>query len=306
MENKKISAAVILSLKEALSVIYWYKGDLRKFLTVTIGDSPILGLLNWDDLKRNIAWELVDRLCKNEAANQAVLLHLIYQVSQITNFSHLERLENGEAKARAGKNAVQALRSQIGLLESFYKDSSLIGEQRARYAEEQRRKSAINHSLEELRADFSNLVCMSDRKARGYEFERFLCSLFEVFDLDPRASFRCNGEQIDGAFTFENTDYLVEAKWQKEPVSIGDLYKLQGAVLSKLENTLGVFISINGFSNDAVEGFCGARPNIFLMDGADLMTVLENRIGLSELLRLKRREASQTGNIYLRAQDRSI
>lgn len=42
---------------------------------------------------------------------------------------------------------------------------------------------------------------------------------------------------------------------------------------------------------------------MFLMDGADLMAVLDQRIELPELLRRKRREASQTGNIYLRVQD---
>jgi hypothetical protein len=47
--------------------------------------------------------------------------------------------------------------------------------------------------------------------------------LFEVFDLDPKASFRITEEQIDGAFTFDMTDYLFEAKWQKNTTSIEDL-----------------------------------------------------------------------------------
>jgi hypothetical protein len=39
---------------------------------------------------------------------------------------------------------------------------------------------------------------------------------------------------------------------------------------------------------------------MLLMDGSDLMAVLEGRIDLIQLLLRKRREASQTGNIYLR------
>lgn len=42
---------------------------------------------------------------------------------------------------------------------------------------------------------------------------------------------------------------------------------------------------------------------MILMDGSDLMAVLENRIDLVELLLLKRRHAAQTGNILLKAQD---
>jgi len=39
---------------------------------------------------------------------------------------------------------------------------------------------------------------------------------------------------------------------------------------------------------------------MLLMDGSDLMGVLEGRVDMVQLLLRKRREASQTGNIYMR------
>jgi hypothetical protein len=39
---------------------------------------------------------------------------------------------------------------------------------------------------------------------------------------------------------------------------------------------------------------------MILMDGSDMMAILEGRTDLIQLLLRKRREASQTGNIYLR------
>jgi len=39
---------------------------------------------------------------------------------------------------------------------------------------------------------------------------------------------------------------------------------------------------------------------MILMDGSDLMAVLEGRIDLVQLLLRKRRQAAQTGQIYLR------
>jgi hypothetical protein len=42
---------------------------------------------------------------------------------------------------------------------------------------------------------------------------------------------------------------------------------------------------------------------MILMDGSDLMAVLEGRIDLTQLLRRKRRHASQIGNIYLKVGD---
>lgn len=123
---------------------------------------------------------------------------------------------------------------------------------------------------------------------------------FELCDLDPRASFKIVGEQIDGAFTFEGTDYLFEAKWQQEFVSAADLDVLAGKLSRKLDNTLGLFLSANGFSEDGVKAHSSGRRLMILMDGSDLMAVLEGRIDLVRLLLRKRREGSQTGNIYLR------
>jgi hypothetical protein len=119
-----------------------------------------------------------------------------------------------------------------------------------------------------------------------------------LFDLDPKASFRNIGEQIDGAFALEGTDYLFEAKWQQDAVAIQDLDAFSAKVQRKLENTLGLFLSINGFSPDAIEAHSRGTPNSILMDGADLLAVLEQRIDFVTLLIRKKRHAAQTGRIF--------
>ena len=42
---KKIAPAAIIALKEALSTVYWYKSDLRSFLTSKVSPA-ILAALN--------------------------------------------------------------------------------------------------------------------------------------------------------------------------------------------------------------------------------------------------------------------
>jgi len=42
---------------------------------------------------------------------------------------------------------------------------------------------------------------------------------------------------------------------------------------------------------------------MLLMDGADLMAVLENRVDLKDMLFRKRRHASDTGDIFLKFPD---
>jgi hypothetical protein len=144
------------------------------------------------------------------------------------------------------------------------------------------------------------LVVSQNVQGRGFELEKVMYDLFELFDLDPKASFRNTGEQIDGAFSFDGTDYLFEAKWQQELANAAALDGFAAKVRRKLENTLGVFLSINGFSQDGIAAHSSGGAVVILMDGADLMAVLEERIDFVSLLLRKKRHAAQTGNIYLR------
>ena len=52
--SKKIVPAALLALKQALTDVYWYKSDLRSFLTATLSKAELVAQLNWDDYKRNI------------------------------------------------------------------------------------------------------------------------------------------------------------------------------------------------------------------------------------------------------------
>jgi hypothetical protein len=51
MTAKTIAPAGLVALKEALTNVYWYKGDLRSFLTSTLSNPSLLASLNWGDLQ---------------------------------------------------------------------------------------------------------------------------------------------------------------------------------------------------------------------------------------------------------------
>jgi len=55
---------------------------------------------------------------------------------------------------------------------------------------------------------FHEIALDNSHQQRGFKLEKFLNELFCFFDLDPKFSFKIKGEQIDGSFTFDNTDYL--------------------------------------------------------------------------------------------------
>jgi hypothetical protein len=298
--KKIISPVAINALSEALTNIYWYKSELRSFLTHTISDTTILSKLNWEDYKRNIVSTLVNFLAKHQDTYKNDLLKLITEVCKMNDFSHLERLEDGKEKAKTAKRTVEALRNQMAGHKDLVEELKKQEDRRKAAYEKTLKVKDVQQRLDEIKTDFYQLVSSTDPQTRGFKLEKIIKELFSLFDLDPKASFRIQGEQIDGGFTFESNDYLFEGKWQQESCNIQDLDAFSGKLTRKLDNTLGLFCSINGFSEDAVKAHSTGRRLMILMDGSDLMAVLEGRIDLLQLLLRKRRHASQTGNIYLK------
>ena len=296
---KKYSAVAVQALKEALCSIYWYKSDLKSFLRHTFSNHAILGKTDWDTYKRQIFSDIVDALLADETRNSDDLERLFQEVCKFQSFRHLEQLEDGKKKARIAKESVDALRKLVTTHDQVSNDEKKIEERRKKAAEKLAQSAAVIAKLEEMKQRFMGMLTQSDAQKRGFELERLMYDLFQLFDLDPKASFRNLGEQIDGAFHLEATDFLFEGKWQKEPIGTQDLDGFAAKVNRKLDNTLGLFFSLNGFSPTAVAAHSTGRPVVLLMTGEDLMAVLEGRIDFVSLLLRKRRHAALTGQILL-------
>lgn len=303
--KKKISPQAIVALEKALSMIYWYKRDLKRFLHQIIGDGTgILAVIDWTDLKKNIAARVIDILVKNGDKTYNDLMQLLFSVSDFSDFSHLEILDGGKEKAKNAKNAVSVLRMYVHGHQDIQRE---LEDARLRWGKNQERQDQLNrtkHILSELKNEFYSWSVSSDRQGSGFALEKILYRLFELSDLDPKGSFKVIGEQIDGAFSFNYEEYLLEAKWRNKQTPLSDLDSFSGKIGRKFENTLGLFISISGFSDDALTQFRNSSDKrVLLMDGEDLIAILDERVTLSDLLARKRREAAQTGNIYLKYRD---
>ena len=137
-------------------------------------------------------------------------------------------------------------------------------------------------------------------RQRGYRFEQLLNGLLVADALDPRTSFKPSGEQIDGSFFFDGTVFLLEAKWQAGAIPASELYGFKGKVDGKLLGTLGVFISMSGYSEDAVDALTlGKSLNLILFDQADIDAIVRENFGFREVLRRKMRAAAEQGLVYL-------
>jgi hypothetical protein len=134
---------------------------------------------------------------------------------------------------------------------------------------------------------------------RGYQFEKLLNELLTRDELAPRLSYKSKGEQIDGSFLCDGRIFLLEAKWHKKPTSASTIYAFKGKVEGKLVGTLGVFISMAGFTNDCVDALVlGKSLDVLLFDQDDMTTAVSKTGAFAELLRLRMREAAETGSVY--------
>ena len=153
--------------------------------------------------------------------------------------------------------------------------------------------------LGELKQAYIELTNSEDRQASGYGLEDLLKELFALNEIRYRKSYRAKGEQIDGFFAFGGFDYLVEARWRRKQPSLQDLLAFKGKVDRKIESTRGIFVSVNGFREEDVQGLREAgSANLVLFDGYDLSLILENRVSLIDALQAKVEKAAQEGTLY--------
>lgn len=158
----------------------------------------------------------------------------------------------------------------------------------------------IEIPLESLRRTFDELTITADRQAAGLEFEKWLTKLFDCHGLRPRQPFRVTGEQIDGSFVLDDDVYLIEAKWETDKLPEADLLVFRGKVEGKSAFTRGLFISVNGYSEQSLDAITrGKQPNFAMIDGAHLYRVLQGAVRLDDLLRQVVRGLQEQGRPYI-------
>jgi hypothetical protein len=168
-----------------------------------------------------------------------------------------------------------------------------IGSQNLEQQLSQQRRS---QALGQLKEEFFRLAVESDRNKAGLALEQLLNQLFDLFHLHPRQPFRIVGEQIDGSFELEGQIYLLEAKWEKQPLPEADLLIFRGKIEGKSTFTRGVFIALNDVSLPARDAITrGKAPSFFVMNGHDLIMILSEAVSLTDFLRKRVRLLAEEG-----------
>lgn len=178
------------------------------------------------------------------------------------------------------RGLVAEIRRVIGVKDSFTRMSVERDKEKQQHQREHDAKIAAlqkqKAQREQLRKELFALFAESNAQKRGKALEGILNLLFESEGFLVREAFMMCGtdgegvvEQIDGVVEMDGHIYLVEMKWWKDPIGVGDvsphLVRIYGH-----GNARGIFISASGYTEPAV-----TTCRDFLLDRVIVLCTLE-------------------------------
>jgi hypothetical protein len=294
--SKKIAPGAYQALRDALPVVFWFKRPFESFVRTALRDSPeLLAGLNFGEPKRIVADQLVGRLVANEGRYHEVTIQLMVEVGSMRRFPDLEKHENSKQLVAEAEKAVAELQRWTQRYQEVLAERDRLEVEARGIRAQQDALRKFGQDLEALKTRFLEMRQTGDAAGRGNDFQGFLRDLFALFDMEPRLAYSLEHEQIDGSLSFDTDDYILEARWRKEPTSRDHLDVFAQKVRRKGKNALGLYVSVNGFTSDGLETYKEETP-FMTMDGRDLFLVLDQRVRLDDLLRRKKRHANETGD----------
>jgi hypothetical protein len=257
-------------------------------------------LATWmpEESKRDFLDRLFSKL-PDQPNGQEVILSLARDLAQQDTFPDLAGWEDSELKIKDARTAVTALRSALSKV-----DDQVRGERERREAQERFRafQDEVRRSRQTLESLGNRLNALATRlgsQEAGYEFQDWFYSLMDFFEVTNRRPYVVGGRQIDGSITISGTTYLVELKFTKAQADAPDIDSLVKKVTDKADNTMGIMVSISGYSSTAITEASGRRSPLLLVDHRHLYHVIGGATTFGELVDRIRRHASQTGESYL-------
>lgn len=251
--------------------------------------------------KRQIAPLILDAL-NHRPDCSGVVRRLIEIAAQWSSF----HLANDEFQARATVQKARELLGTMELMEAREAKQRELARKEELARMERERAELLRKQSELLLLMFDDLAASDDPHRRGFLLQDLLNRTFDLHRIPVVSSFTRNegGEQIDGAFKLEGWHYLVECRWRKKLSDIRELDGLAGQISRSGKQSMGLFLSINAWSNNVVPLLRqNAEKAIILMEGYDLRTVLSGRVDLRDFLLAKAAKLNLKGDPFLSANE---
>jgi hypothetical protein len=213
-------------------------------------------------------------------------------------------LAQDEYKARAVVQKARELKGVLAATDAREKAEQERAAQERVDRQQKEREELLRRESALLLAQFDHLSTHGEPQERGFLLQDVLNRLFVAHGIAVARSFQRNagGEQIDAAFELESWHYIVECRWREKLAGIRELDGLYGQISRSGKQTMGLFLSINGWSENVVP-LLRQNPDkrLILMEGLDLRMVLAQSIDLRRLLKAKLSALNLEAEPYLPA-----
>jgi hypothetical protein len=136
-------------------------------------------------------------------------------------------------------------------------------------------------------------------QTRGQRFNSFIAELLQCWRIDATSNIRGSGE-IDVAFELNGRHFILEVKWEQEPINTGAVAKLQKRLRQRLAGTIGLLLSMSGFTPDAIKDLKeGEQLSALLLTREHLEAMLSGFLAPDEILSTAVRRASNYGDGFV-------
>ena len=255
-----------------------------------------------EESKRAFLDRLFVELPRNDAGRSGLVRMATFLMDQ-ESFPDLEGWEDTTQKLRAATEAVAKLRAYHSKQQVELQTEDERSKARQLFVKRQQEVTRSQQNLQKLSDRLNELAQDLGSQDAGYRFQQWFYDVLDFFEIDNRKPYVHQGRQIDGSLTVSGTTYLVELKFTAEQAGSQDIDSLYKKVTSKADNTMGIMVSMSGYSSVARQEASGARTPLLLLDHSHMYLVLGGTMAFADLVDRVRRHASQTGEAYLQASE---
>ncbi len=298
----RLTPHYISLVHEACLKSFWRRKALANFLRQCGVSGRFLQSWGPDESKRDVLDRLFRELPKSDSGRSGVVRMAGFLMEQ-ESFPDLKNWEDSAAKLREAHDAVSQLRRYHSKQQEEIQSEEDKVAARKRFAERRRQATKSQQTLRDLNDRLNALAESLGKQEAGYDFQKWFYKLLDFSEIPKREPYVHNGRQIDGSLTVSGTTYLVELKFTAAQADVTDIDSFYKKITTKADNTMGVIVSISGYSSVAKQGASGDRTPMLLLDHSHLYLVLGGIMGFGDLIDRVRRHASQTGEAYLAVGD---
>jgi hypothetical protein len=285
-------------VRAALLKSFWRKPTLRQFLSRHRVKESFLATWTSDETKRDVLDRLFPKLEKTEEGRQ-VIKQMAVSLSEQIAFPDLKGWEDEALKVRDATEAVANLKKYVSVVHD--EEAMERGRQSRREAAQQERRANATKaaSIGSLAKELEDLVPEQGTQDGGYKFQDWFFKVVDFFEVECRRPYVSGGRQIDGTVTIEGTTYLVELKFTASQADATDIDSLLAKLGNVADNTMGLMVSMSGYSSVAITQASGKKTPLILLDASHVMALFYSGWKLGELIARLRRHVSQTGEAIL-------